>query len=112
MGFDRFRCVLSTVYFRFQNYHITDVVFISDNIVSFSFPIKKYESGNSGASRRSFSSSIPPGSATRPRASLLLVAPPRHGSGSRAGITAPPRGRRKQGARAAAVKSESPSRPD
>ena len=45
-----FRSVLSTVYFCFRNYHITDVVFISDNIVSFSFPMKKkYESGNSGA---------------------------------------------------------------
>ena len=41
MGFDRFRRVLSTVYFHFRNYHITDVVFISDNIVSFSFPMKK-----------------------------------------------------------------------
>jgi len=33
--------VLSIVYFRFQNYRNTDAVFISDNIRSFSFPMKK-----------------------------------------------------------------------
>ena len=33
--------VSSTAYFRFQNYRITDVVFISDNVVLFPFPMKK-----------------------------------------------------------------------
>ena len=33
--------VSSTVYFRFRNYRITDAVFISDNIISFSFSMKK-----------------------------------------------------------------------
>jgi len=46
--------VSSTVYFRFRNYRITDVVFIFDNIVSFSFPMKKCESESGGAFRRSF----------------------------------------------------------
>ena len=43
-----------TVYFRFRNYRITDVVFIFDNIVSFSFPRKKCKSESGGAFRRSF----------------------------------------------------------
>ena len=42
--------VFSTVYFRFWNYQNTEVIF--KNIVSFSFPMKKYESG--GAFHRSF----------------------------------------------------------
>ena len=46
--------VSSTVYFRFRNYRITDVVFIFDNIVSFSFPMKKCKSESGGAFRRSF----------------------------------------------------------
>jgi len=46
--------VSSTVYFRFRNYRITDVVFIFDNIVSFSFPMKKCESESGEAFRRSF----------------------------------------------------------
>ena len=46
--------VSSTVYFRFRNYRITHVVFIFDNIVSFSFPMKKCESESGGAFRRSF----------------------------------------------------------
>ena len=33
--------VSSTAYFCFQNYRITDVVFISDNVVLFPFPMKK-----------------------------------------------------------------------
>ena len=43
--------VFSIVYFRFRNYHAT---FVSDNIVSLSFPIKNYESESDGAFRRSF----------------------------------------------------------
>ena len=46
--------VSSTVYFRFRNYRITDVVFISDNIVSFSFLMKKCESESDGFFHRSF----------------------------------------------------------
>ena len=47
--------VSSTAYFRFQNYRITDVVFISDNVVLFPFPMKKKnESESGGAFRRSF----------------------------------------------------------
>jgi len=38
MGFHCFRRVLD--HFRFRNYHITDVIFIFDNIVSFSFLMK------------------------------------------------------------------------
>ena len=33
--------VSSTAYFCFQNYRITDVVFISDNVILFPFPMKK-----------------------------------------------------------------------
>ena len=46
--------VSSTVYFRFWNYRITYVVFISDNIVSFSFSIRKCESESGGVFRRCF----------------------------------------------------------
>ena len=38
--FDRFRCVLDRI-FCFLNYRIISVIFIFDNIVLFSFPIKK-----------------------------------------------------------------------
>ena len=54
MGFDRYWCVFSTVYFRFRNYRNTGAVFVSENTVPFSFPIKKYESKNGGAFRRPF----------------------------------------------------------
>ena len=40
MGFDHYRCV-PTLYFRFQNYQNTDVVFIPENTVPLSFLMKK-----------------------------------------------------------------------
>ena len=46
--------VSSTVYFRFRNYRNTGVVFISENIIPLSFPMKKYKSENDGVFRRSF----------------------------------------------------------
>ena len=46
--------VVSIVYFRFQNYHDTDVVFVSDNIVSFSFSMKNCESESGETFYRSF----------------------------------------------------------
>jgi hypothetical protein len=47
---------------------ITDVVFASDNIVLFLFPMKKYESESDGAFRRPFSSLLK----TIPRSVLFL----------------------------------------
>jgi len=39
------------VYFRFRNYSNTDAVFVSDNTVSLSFPIKNYKNKSDGAFR-------------------------------------------------------------
>ena len=47
--------MFSTVYFRFQNYWNTSIVFVFENIVLLSVPMKKkYESKNGGVFRRSF----------------------------------------------------------
>ena len=64
--------VSSTAYFRFQNYRITDVVFIFDNIVSFSFSMKQYESESGGAFHRSFPTVFIPRRKEVKRLSLVL----------------------------------------
>ena len=46
--------VFSTVYFRFRNYQNTVIIFVSENTVLLSFPMKKYESENGGVFCRSF----------------------------------------------------------
>ena len=47
--------MFSTVYFRFRNYWNTSIVFVFENIVLLSVPMKKkYESKNGGVFRRSF----------------------------------------------------------
>jgi hypothetical protein len=53
MGFDHYRCVLDRI-FSFQNYRNTDVVSVSNNIISFSLPMKNYESESAGTFCRSF----------------------------------------------------------
>ena len=46
--------MFSTVYFRFRNYRNTGAVFVFENTVPFSFPIKKCESKSDGVFRRRF----------------------------------------------------------
>jgi len=48
--------VFSTVYFCFRNYQNTGAVFVSENTVPLSFPIKKCESKSGGVFHRPFSS--------------------------------------------------------
>ena len=43
IGFDHYQCVLDRI-FLFPNYRNTDAIFVSDNIVSFLFSMKKCES--------------------------------------------------------------------
>ena len=46
--------MFSTVYFRFRNYQNTGVVFVSENTVPLSFPMKNYESESGAVFRRPF----------------------------------------------------------
>ena len=46
--------MFSTIYFRFRNYRNTGVVFVSENTVPLSFPMKNYESESGAVFRRPF----------------------------------------------------------
>ena len=65
--------MFSIVYFYFRNYHNIDAVFVSNNIVSFLFSMKKYENKSDGA--LSFSTVFIPINAVGCPAAPLAIGP-------------------------------------